>query len=319
MSMPITTIKVIRRLLWCLALASGAFQSADAWAMSPTKFSPAATLSAATDREAATDRQLTSPNLGGAFLSLLLPGAGQFYLGDNTKGIAYLASGGILAGATFIYLRSQRAGDFDSFEMLAFPAVISLAGYLAVGMVSTIDALLALQPGPTAAEPVSPLPQTAVQSPIMTLAVPGAKPATAKPTPAPTAPPVTVSSTMLPLAAPEPIATLSPTKTIEPPDDGQYVIAAYQLAKANRYAAAIAELDRISDPEYGPKIEALSRQWGTAAAKELLKQTESLLAAEQYDAADSMLGRILRLPVSSVIQKQAQELRTRILSRKKSP
>ncbi|MGE5707837.1 MAG: hypothetical protein ACM3YO_05865 [Bacteroidota bacterium] len=88
------------------------------------------------------------------FLSLTPPGGGHFFLGDPLKGSLYL--GGSLAGGVLGYLafdwippgRSPIANDAENIKA----ALYGVAGFLAVGLLSGIDASLTAQSKHTALE-----------------------------------------------------------------------------------------------------------------------------------------------------------------------
>ena len=110
------------------------------------------------------ETEILAPEFSGAFLNLLVPGAGHLYIGDPVRAGVYLGIGGLAAGTTYSLLM---AGDtFVTPEEHWFASLWAIGAMLLIGCVSTADALsdvsgryqaaeAALVPGPEAGAPVA--------------------------------------------------------------------------------------------------------------------------------------------------------------------
>lgn len=83
------------------------------------------------------------PTMAAAGLSFAMPGAGQFYLGETTKGYAYLGSA-LAVGAGIAVLENALWFGGQSYvlpESIAFEAVQGMVlGWLVTGSLSAFDA-----------------------------------------------------------------------------------------------------------------------------------------------------------------------------------
>lgn len=83
-----------------------------------------------------------APEIPGAFLSLVLPGAGQLYAGDPIRGAAYLGAAVLVGAGTYGLLR-RGVSDFEAKESRtqAFMGLIAYGASVGVGVASTLDAI----------------------------------------------------------------------------------------------------------------------------------------------------------------------------------
>lgn len=249
------------------------------------------------------DLALTPRSPAGALWSLAVPGGGQFYAGDPVRGWVYLGLGlgGGLAG--FGAMISQVPGGFTSSEEMALSLLVGYGVMLAVEGVSTVDALVALNsqgpadltPAPSAVAPTPAWTPTPVWTPT---------PARA-PAPAWTLPPV-----VLPVEVP----TIAPAAAAPPSldSDSQHVLQAYREYQAGDAVSALHSLSLIRSLGFAPKVQALTRQWGPAAAAQLVDQADRLARQGKTEQAVAALSRALALPCDPAVRSRAQALRDRL-------
>lgn len=90
----------------------------------------------------------------------------------------------------------------------------------------------------------------------------------------PSATPTTLALEVSPATPPSPPPILTPVP--REPGPGDRILEAYRLAGEGRFVAALEELERVRDPAFGPKVQALTRQWSASAALELASDAERL-------------------------------------------
>ena len=86
--------------------------------------------------------RISAPEISGSFLSLAVPGAGQFYAGNPVKAGAYFGAAA-LVGAGVYNLLISGVSEFEAKEARtqAFVGVIAYGAAFGVGIASTLDAL----------------------------------------------------------------------------------------------------------------------------------------------------------------------------------
>ncbi|MBU6429566.1 MAG: hypothetical protein KGR26_11175 [Cyanobacteria bacterium REEB65] len=252
----------------------------------------------------------------GAFWSLLYPGGGQFYAGDPVRGYVYLGVG--LAGGLvgFGVMRAQLPGTVPATaEETALGVLVGYGALLAIEAASTVDAIFEIVGKSQSAS----LDKEAAAAPVAVLPPPRPSVVPAR---LATIPQGASNSPPLQAAAPVPPATATPTPTEVPSplplaldSDSAHVVAAYQLADRGEFIQALAALERIQAPAFGPKIAALRRQWGPAAAAELLAKAEGLASQGKGIQALAVLNSVLKLPSSREVHSRALALRKRLLAK----
>lgn len=228
----------------------------------------------------------------GAFLSLALPGGGQFYQGDHLRGATYLgatlgATAGI-AGLQAAVFQALSPGMFWSGEQVAFITVQGLAiSWLVVGGLSAFDAyqaILSKQPPKVVAAP-SPIP-TATPAPLPVYATPAVSAPAEQPPVQPASPPV--------------------------PDAETLVLDSYRLADSGDHWEAVTRLLSISDPAWLPKVRALLTAWGDAAGAQGLAIAREQVARGERAAARTALDQLAKLPLKSSLRQQESALRLQL-------
>ncbi|HEY9897540.1 MAG TPA: hypothetical protein V6D00_00030 [Pantanalinema sp.] len=224
----------------------------------------------------------------GAFWSLALPGAGQFYQGDHLRGATYLGatvgSTALVTGLQVAFYNALAPGIFWSGEQSAVVFVESLvASWLVVGGISAYDAyhsILAKQP---AAPVATTLPAVAPSDPV--------------PSPAPAA--------QVQAAAPTP----PPVAQTPAPDAEAIIMESYRLADGGDHWQAVTQLQSISDPAWLPKARTLLSAWGDAAGAQGLATAREKLARGDRAAARAALDRLEKLPLKPTLRQQVLALR----------
>ncbi len=143
---------------------------------------------------------------------------------------------------------------------------------------------------------------------------PGRPAAAKRPTPEPIIVVQPTPSPQVELApAPTPTPTPSnPSVVVREPTDGERVLEAYRLADQGKFSAALEELAAIHSPDFGPKVQALSRQWAPQAAAELAAQAERLAAEGKVPEALASARKGLQLAPTADTRRRLEAVEARL-------
>lgn len=239
----------------------------------------------------------------GAFLSLALPGGGQFYQGDHLRGATYLGATLGLAGG-LAAIQFPLFGMFASGEQIAFATVQGLAiSWLVMGGISAYDAYQSILAKPTLLQAAIVVPgpgPTASPDPAVASVKPGFEPETPRSTE--------------PVAAPSAAPTQAqPAPLPQPATDAEAIILdSYRLADDGEHWQAVSRLLSISDPSWLPKVRALLTAWGDAAGAQGLVLVREKLAGGDRAAARTALNQLAKLPLKSNLRQQERALRLQL-------